>query len=77
LPEGYVVDDLPPAVDAEYPFAVYHSKTEAVGRTLKYTRVFEMKSVSVPVAQADQLKELYRIINNDERMPAVLKRTSR
>ena len=77
LPEGYVVDDLPPPVDAEYPFAAYHSKTEAVGRTLKYTRVFEMKSVSVPVAQADQLKELYRIINNDERMPAVLKRTSR
>jgi transglutaminase-like putative cysteine protease len=76
MPEGYGVDDLPPPVDEDYPFAAYHSKTEAVGRTLKYTRVFEMKSVSVPVAQADQLKELYRIINNDERMPAVLKKTS-
>jgi hypothetical protein len=74
LPEGYVVDELPPAVNEDYPFAAYHSKTEAVGRTLKYTRVFEMKSVTVPVAQAGDLKELYRIINNDERMPAVLKK---
>jgi hypothetical protein len=74
LPEGYVVDELPPAVNEDYPFAAYHSKTEAVGRALKYTRVFEMKSVTVPVAQAGDLKELYRIINNDERMPAVLKK---
>jgi hypothetical protein len=74
LPEGYVVDELPPAVNEDYPFAAYHSKTEAVGRTLKYTRVFEMKSVTVPVAQAGDLKELYLIINNDERMPAVLKK---
>ena len=77
LPEGYRVDDLPPPVDEDYPFASYHSKTEAVGHTLKYTRVFEMKSVSVPVAQAGELKDLYRIINNDERMPAVLKKASR
>jgi hypothetical protein len=74
LPEGYVVDELPPPVDEDYPFAAYHSKTDAVGRTLTYTRVFEMKSVTVPVARADELKALYRIINNDERMPAVLRR---
>lgn len=77
LPEGYIVDDLPPPVDEEYPFAAYHSKTEAAGRTLKYTRVFEMKSVTVPVSQADELKKLYRVINNDERMPAVLKKEGR
>jgi hypothetical protein len=77
VPEGYVVEDLPPPVDEEYPFAAYHSKTEAVGRTLRYTRVFEMKSVTVPVAQAGALKELYRVINNDERMPAVLKKGGR
>jgi len=75
VPEGYVVDDLPPPVDEEYPFAAYHSRTEAVGRILKYTRVFEMKSVTVPAAQAGELKELYRVINNDERVPAVLKKS--
>src|SRR5208283_281152 len=28
IPAGYVVDDLPPPVDADYGFANYHSKTE-------------------------------------------------
>ena len=74
LPAGYAVDELPPPVDEDYPFAAYHSKTEAVGGTLTYKRVFEMKSVTVPVAQAGELKALYRVINNDERMPAVLKK---
>jgi hypothetical protein len=26
IPDGYVVDDLPPPVDADYTFASYHSK---------------------------------------------------
>jgi hypothetical protein len=77
LPAGYIVDDLPPPVDEEHSFAAYHSKTEAVGRTLKYSRSFEVKTVSVPVAQADELKKLYRVILNDERMPAVLEKTER
>jgi hypothetical protein len=74
LPQGYEVDDLPPAVNEDHSFAAYHSKTEAVGRVLRYTRSFEMKSVSVPVAQAGELKSLYRVIANDERMSAVLKK---
>jgi hypothetical protein len=75
LPEGYEVDDLPQPVDEEHSFATYHSKTEVVGHTLRYTRAFEVKSVSVPVAQADELKALYRVILNDERMPAVLRKS--
>lgn len=74
LPEGYEVEDLPPPVDEEHPFASYHSKTEVIGHTLRYTRTFEIKSVSVPVAEAGDLKSLYRVILNDERKPAVLTR---
>jgi hypothetical protein len=77
LPEGYVIDDLPPPVDQEHSFATYHSKTDLVGRTLRYARTFEVKSVSVSVAQADELKSLYRVILNDERMQAVLKKAGR
>lgn len=73
LPEGYVVDDLPPPVDADYGFASYHSKTEASGNTLKYTRTFEVKELSVPVSKVEDLKKLYRIIAGDERNTAVLK----
>jgi len=73
LPAGYEVDDLPPAVDVDYGFASYHSKTEAKGDTLRYSRTFEVKDVSVPVAKMEDLKKLYRIIASDERNTAVLK----
>src|SRR5215469_11375687 len=73
LPAGYEVDDLPPPVNADYSFASYHSKTEASGNTLKYTRTFEVKELTVPVSKAEDLKKLYRVIASDERNTAVLK----
>jgi hypothetical protein len=73
LPEGYVVDELPPAADIDYSFASYHSKTEAQGKTLQYKRSFEIKELTVPVSKLDELKAFYRMIANDERNVAVLK----
>src|SRR5262249_19804999 len=73
MPPGYEVDELPPPVDVEYSFASYHSKTEAKGNVIGYTRVFEVKELSVPVSKADELKKFYRIIAGDERSTAVLK----
>jgi hypothetical protein len=73
LPAGYEVDELPPPVNADYSFASYHSKTEVNGNTLKYTRTFEVKELSVPLSKVEDLKKLYRIIASDERNTAVLK----
>jgi hypothetical protein len=73
LPAGYVVDDLPPPVDADFGFASYHSKTEAKGNVIGYTRTFEIKELNVPVSKADDVKKFYRIIAGDERNTAVLK----
>jgi len=73
LPTGYEVDDLPPPVSADYSFASYHSKTEVNGNTLKYSRTFEIKELSVPLSKVEDLKKLYRIIADDERNTAVLK----
>src|SRR5713101_260905 len=73
LPAGYEVDDLPPPVNADYSFASYHSKTEVNGNTLKYTRTFEVKELSVPLSKVEDLKKLYRVIAGDERNTAVLK----
>ena len=73
IPTGYVVDDVPPPVDADYSFASYHSKTEVKGNLITYTRTFEVKELSVPVARADELKKFYRTIAGDERNTAVLK----
>jgi len=38
IPAGYVVDDIPPPVDADYGFASYHSKTEVKGNVVGYIR---------------------------------------
>src|SRR6202045_2277762 len=73
LPAGYEVDDLPPAVNADYSFASYHSKAEVSGKTLKNTGTFEVKELSVPLSKVEDLKKLYRVIAGDERNTAVLK----
>jgi hypothetical protein len=73
IPDGYEVDELPPPMDADYSLASYHSKTEAVGHTLHYTRTLEIRELSVPVNKMDELKTFYRIIASDERNTAVLK----
>jgi len=73
LPPGYEVDELPPPMDVDYSFASYHSKTEASGQMLHYTRALEIKELSVPVSKMDELKKFYRMIAADERNTAVLK----
>jgi hypothetical protein len=77
IPPGYEADDLPPPIDVDYTFASYHSKSQMVnGNVLRYTRTFEVKDVTVPVTQLNDLKKLYRIIAGDERNTAVLKPSS-
>jgi predicted transglutaminase-like cysteine proteinase len=73
IPSGYVVDDLPPPVDVDYPFASYHAKTVVNGNVVDYIRTYEVKELSVPVNKADDLKKFYRIIAGDERNTVVLK----
>lgn len=73
MPAGYEVDDLPPPVDLDYSFASYHSKTEAAGNKLRYTRTFEIKELSVPMEKMEDLRKFYRVIAGDERNTAVLK----
>lgn len=73
IPDGFQVDELPSAVDVDYSFGSYHSKTEARDKTLVYTRTFEIKEVSVPLVRVDDLKKFYRVIGSDERGTAVLK----
>lgn len=73
IPAGYVVDDVPPAVDADYGFASYHSKTVVTGNVVAYTRTYEVKELSVPVSRSEELRKFYRIIAGDERNTVVLK----
>jgi transglutaminase-like putative cysteine protease len=74
LPPGYAIDSLPQPVDLDDGFARYHSKTELIGRTLRYTRSYEIDQLSVPADKAEELRALFRAIAADERNEAVLKR---
>ncbi len=77
LPAGYAIDELPPSVDAEFQFASYHSRTVVKDNVIRYSRSFEIKELSVPVSDAQDLKKFYRMIASDERAVAVLKPTRR
>lgn len=73
LPAGYVVDELPLPVNAEYSFGSYHSKTEVSGSVIRYTRSYEIKQLSVPAGNAEELRKFNRTIATDERNVVVLK----
>jgi len=74
LPEGFEVDELPPATDIQTSFAKYRSKTEVVGGMLKYNRAYEVKEVLVPLEQFEEVRDFYRRIAADERSLVVLRR---
>lgn len=74
LPPGYVVDELPPPLNLDEPYASYHSKAVFKDGVLTYTRVFELKKLSLPAGAAIELRDFYRTISGDERNSAVFKR---
>lgn len=74
IPSGYVVDELPPNVDAVYPFAEYHSKSTVEGKVLRYQREYQVKQVEVPAEQVPDLRKFSSRILADEANSAVLKR---
>jgi Domain of Unknown Function with PDB structure (DUF3857)/Transglutaminase-like superfamily len=76
LPPGFAVDELPPPLNIDEGFASYRSRTETVGRTIRYSRTLEIKDLSVPADKAEELKKFYRAVAGDERNSAVLKPAS-
>jgi hypothetical protein len=77
LPDGYLVDELPDPVKAEFGFASYVSSTELRGRTLHYTRTYTLKQVTLAASQYPELQKLAAVIAADEDNRAVLKRSSK
>ena len=46
------------------------------GNVLHYSRIYEIKQLTIPVDQMDALRKFYRIVATDERSTAVLKPTA-
>jgi hypothetical protein len=70
---GYVVDELPDPVNADYNFGSYHSKTEVSSAVIRYTRTYEIKELSVAPADAEEVKKFNRIIASDGRSVVMFK----
>lgn len=76
LPDGYTVDELPDPVKAECPYGKYQSHVEVKGKTLEYTRTYEIDDIVVPASNLPQVRDFFREIAADERSSIVLKKTA-
>ena len=74
LPDGFTIDELPPAVQSDMGKVSYWAKAEIQGKMLRYTRQMQVNDVLISVPQLPELRQLYRQIAADEKATAVLKR---
>jgi hypothetical protein len=76
LPPGYVLDNVPPAVQAECPYGTYHSEITVADGVLHYHRTYELKDVEVPTEKLPEIKNFLRQIAADQEMSALLRRAT-
>jgi hypothetical protein len=74
MPDGYVVDELPNPVTADFGFASYRSSTEVRGRVLHYSRKYTLNQVTLPAEKYGEVQKLAALIAADEDNQVVLKR---
>jgi hypothetical protein len=74
IPPGYVVDDVPDAVNVDAGFATYHSEVKAEGGVLHYQRELVLKQVTLPPTDYAELMKLNAAITTDENSDAVLRK---
>jgi hypothetical protein len=74
LPEGYVVDELPDPVKADFGFASYQSSSVVHGRTLHYSRTYTLREVTLPAGKYAEVQKLAALIGSDEQSQVVLKK---
>ncbi|HEY0704218.1 MAG TPA: DUF3857 and transglutaminase domain-containing protein [Candidatus Acidoferrales bacterium] len=76
LPAGYVVDELPPAVDAHCEFASYKSEVQVKDNVMHYVRTYEIKGITVPTEKLPEVREFFHQVQAAETSSAVLRRAN-
>jgi hypothetical protein len=74
LPQGFVVDEMPDAVNLEMPFGKYTTKYEVKEGKLVFTRSLVTTRTTVPVEKYNTVKDFYAKIMAAEQSPVVLLR---
>ena len=72
LPPGFVVDEMPDAVNLEMPFGKYTTKYEVKDNKLVFTRSLTTNRTTVPVEKYNSVKDFYTKIMAAEQAPVVL-----
>lgn len=74
LPAGFVVDEMPDAIDLETAFGKYSTRYEVKGGKLLFTRTLVMKRSTQPADQYEAIRLFYSKIRDAEQAPVVLLR---
>ena len=74
LPQGFVVDEMPDAVNLETPFGKYSTSYEVKDGRLVFTRSLTVNRATVPVDKYNTVRDFYTKMLNAEQTPVVLLR---
>lgn len=74
LPPGYVLDEVPNPVALDLGFAAYSSSSKLDGNTLRYTRTYTVRELTLSPDKYGDLQKLAMTISVDEQSSAVLKK---
>lgn len=74
LPSGFIVDEMPDAVNLETPFGKYTTTYEVTDGKLIFTRSLTMNRTTVPVDKYNSVRDFYAKMREAEQAPVVLMR---
>lgn len=74
LPAGFIVDELPAAVNLETPFGKYTTSYEVKDGKLFFTRSLITNRMTVPVDKYNSVREFFAKMREAEQSPVVLMR---
>ena len=74
LPAGFVVDEMPDAVNLETPFGKYTTTYEVKEGKLIFTRSLTLNRTTVPVDKYNSVRDFYAKMREAEQSPVVLMR---
>ena len=72
LPEGFVVDEMPDAVNLNKSFGTYTTSYEVKEGKLYFKRKMNMKRSTIPVKNYNEIRDFYTQILSAEQSPVVL-----
>ncbi|MDR1010282.1 MAG: DUF3857 domain-containing transglutaminase family protein [Opitutaceae bacterium] len=77
IPDGFVVDELPPAVETETSFGRYSAKCvyDAGAQTIRCTRALSMSAAEIPAKDHASVRDFYETVRKAEQAPVVLSRS--